>query len=289
MKCLDVQEKLSPYYDGELSSDWEAAIADHLACCEECAAELASFKDLRQAVSKLPKPNVPPTIWSGLSARLSENGLEGSSKPRRAQRVNEPQLRWVSARQLALAASILLMLGVGYWISRDVGHSHSGDQEYGAEFVATMDHYLQQLSNDPEGADRFLLDKYEGQTVGLDRAVQLVGYRPAVSEGLPEGYTLASTSVLTMPCCRCVKSVCERQDESTLVLFEHDDEKAEWFGQRPSSIATCGGKECCLVELDSSLAATWKRGSRSVTAVGIRDKAEVDLLVNWLDNKTDKG
>ena len=122
-----------------------------------------------------------------------------------------------------------------------------------------------------------------------DRAVQLVGYRPAVSEGLPEGYTLASTSVLTMPCCRCVKSVCKRQDESTLVLFEHDDEKAEWFGQRPSSIATCGGKECCLVELDSSLAATWKRGSRSVTAVGIRDKAEVDLLVNWLDNKTDKG
>ena len=158
-------------------------------------------------------------------------------------------------------------------------HDHS------AEFVATMDHYLRQLPDDPDAAEQFLLNKYDGQSVNADTAVQLVGYRPAVSEGLPEGYSLASTSVLKMPCCTCVKAVCKRQDGSTLVLFEHDDEKTEWFGQRESNMAMCGDKECCLVDLDSSIAATWKRGSRSLTAVGVRDVDEVNTLVSWLDTK----
>ena len=92
-----------------------------------------------------------------------------------------------------------------------------------------------------------------------------------------------------MPCCTCVKAVCKRQDGSTLVLFEHDDEKTEWFGQRTTNMAMCGDTECCLVDLDSSIAATWKRGSRSMTAVGVRDKAEVTKLASWLDNKTQEG
>ena len=35
----------------------------------------------------------------------------------------------------------------------------------------------------------------------------------------------------------------------------------------------------------SSIAATWKRGSRSLTAVGVRDVDEVNTLVSWLDTK----
>jgi hypothetical protein len=65
------------------------------------------------------------------------------------------------------------------------------------------------------------------------------------------------------------------------VLFEHDDEKAAWFGERPTSMAMCGDKECCLVDLDSSIAATWRMGTRSVTAVGARDQDEVANLVDW--------
>jgi hypothetical protein len=147
----------------------------------------------------------------------------------------------------------------------------------------TMDHYLTTLATDPDQAEQFLLDKYNGQTIDPGDAVRLVGYRPAVASGLPEEYTLASMSVMKMPCCTCVKAVCRRRDGSTLVLFEHDDEEAELLGDRPSSMSTCGDTECCLVDLDSSFAATWKRGSRWVTAVGVRDTAEVGDLVNWLE------
>jgi hypothetical protein len=277
MKCSDVQDRLSAYYDGELSGDLRAVIASHLAACELCAAEFATLDDVTQAVSRMPLPPVPAAIWDGIVAKLSDE-TANSITPQSAQKQGHSR-PWL----IALAASLLLMLGVGYWMKPDAGHS--GDHEHIAEFVATMDHYLQRLPHDPLGAEQFLLNKYEGQTVTADSAVKLVGYRPAVSGGLPEGYSLASTSVLKMPCCTCVKAVCKRQDGSTFVLFEHDDEKAEWFGNRPSNMATCGDKECCLVSLDSSIAATWKQGSRSVTAVGVRNLDEVNALVMWLDRR----
>lgn len=285
MKCSEVQDRLSAYYDGELSAESQIAVNQHLAGCEVCAAEFAGFKDVTRAVSQVPKPTVPPAVWDGLKTKISGETLDVSANPRLVTSSKQPWWRRDSARQLALAASVLLMLGFTYWVNRDTGHLHSVDQEHHAEFVATMDHYLRQLPNDPHGAERFLLDKYNGQSVDADTAVQLVGYRPAIFEGLPEGYSVASTSILKMPCCTCIKAVCKRQDGSTLVLFEHDAEKTEWFGHRQSKMAMCGDKECCLVDLDSSIAATWQHGSRSVTAVGVRDIDEVEKLVSWLDTK----
>ena len=184
--------------------------------------------------------------------------------------------------RLAIAASLLLAVGLGVWRFRgdsmpEMPHDHSQD------FVATIDHYLDVLPKDPDGAEQFLLKKYNGTVIAPDEAVRLVGYQPAVAQGLPHGYSLTSTSVLKMPCCTCVKSVCRRQDGSTLVLFEHDDDQVTWFGQRATSMAVCGDKECCLVDLDSSLAATWRKGSRSVTVIGLRDQEEITELVRWFD------
>ena len=147
----------------------------------------------------------------------------------------------------------------------------------------TMDHYFRTLAVDPVQAEQFLLNHYDGKTVAPGDAIQLVGFQPAVASGLPAEYTLASTSVIKMPCCTCVKAMCKRQDGSTLVLFEHDDDGTQWLGGRPSRMATCGDQECCLVDLDESIAATWKRGSRWMTAVGAKDSAEVGKLVNWLE------
>lgn len=285
MNCTEVQDRLSAYYDGELSAESQIAVNRHLAGCEVCAAEFSGFKDVTRAVGQMPKLTVPPAVWDALKTELAGEILGVSTNPQPVHSSNQPRRRWGSSRQMALAASVLLMLSFTYWANRDTGHLHSGDQEHSAEFVATMDQYLLQLPNDPDGAARFLRNKYNGQSVNADTAVQLVGYRPAVFEGLPEGYSVASTSVLKMPCCTCVKAVCKRQDGSTLVLFEHDDEKTEWFGQRQSNMAMCGDKECCLVDLDSSIAATWKRGSRSLTAVGVRDIHEAETLVSWLDTK----
>lgn len=278
MDCSDVQDQLSAYLDGELTSEVREAVSRHFEHCQTCAADVAAFRKLSEAVRRLPTPDVaPPAMWAEISAKLDGQSSDIPGAQTSFQR------KWFSGagKTILLAALVLLILGSGIWVMR---YSIPAEHEHSAEFVAAMDHYLTTLSTDPEGAEQFLLKRYDGKTVEPEGAIKLVGYRPAVAEGLPDGYSLASTSVLKMPCCVCVKAVCNRDDGSTLVLFEHDDEKTEWFGDRSSNKAMCGDKECCLVDLDSTIAATWKRGSRSLTAVGVRDINEVNTLVSWLDN-----
>ena len=280
MNCSEIQEQLSAYHDGELSSEMREVVAAHIAGCETCASQLDDFKSLTNTFQGLTQPEVPPTVWAGISTDLDQKSV--GSTVERSRSAEPTRQSWLTYRRLALAASILLLVGAGFWMNQQSDHSDSGH----AEFAMVMDHYLETLANDPDQAEQFLLEKYDGTTIDPDDAVRLVGYRPAVASGLPDEYRLASTSVLKMPCCTCVKTVCKRKDGSTLVLFEHDDEEAELLGDRPTRMETCGDAECSLVDLDSSIAATWKRGSRWVTAVGVRDTAEIGELVTWLENKT---
>ena len=283
MNCSETRDLLSPYFDGEISADANAKVAEHLQSCAACAQLLAGYGKLSDSFSAAPVGAAPGHIWTNLVSELgSDKERSPASAPVTASstEARRPRLTRASYQRLAIAASMLLVLGLSVWLRprADMPHVHG---DHGAEFIATMDQYLDILPENPDRAEQFLLDKYDGKVVAPEQAVRLVGYRPAVADGLPEGYTLASTSVLKMPCCTCVKAVCKRNDGSTLVLFEHDDEKAAWFGESPTTMATCGDKECCLVDLDSSIAATWREGTRSVTAVGARDQAEVTSLVNW--------
>lgn len=293
--CKTVQPYLSAYYDGELAAGQAATVAKHVESCEACAAELSAFESLGSAFAQAPIPAKASDLWQRIERELPAAAEPVTLSRRFSVWVRESPY---GVGVVSMAASILLLLGVGLWygggqdgMKNTAGgmamHSHEDEEgmsaEHMAEFAGVMDDYLQKLPSDPDGAEQMLLTKYDGEKVDAEGAVKLVGYRPIVSSGLPEGYSLASTSVLKMPCCTCVKAVCKRSDGSTLVLFEHDDEEAAWFGDRRQSMATCGDKDCCLVDLDSSIAATWKQGTRSVTAVGVRDQEEVAKLVTWLD------
>ncbi len=277
MNCSEIQEQLSAYHDGELNDEIRVVVAAHVVDCLSCAGQLAAIESFAGMFALLPRPEAPRSVWDGVAAGLNQPAGETAVVAVRGDR------SWISAGRLAMAASVLLVLGFSFWLTRQPDPTPSG---HSSDFVMVMDHYLKALSADPDAAERFLLAKYNGQTVDPEDAIELVGYRPAVASGLPEQYTLTSTSVMKMPCCTCVKAVCKRKDGSTLVLFEHDDRVTDWFGKRASSMATCGDTECCLVELASSIAATWKHGPRWVTAVGARDADEVSELVTWLQSNS---
>ncbi|GAB5404812.1 MAG: hypothetical protein Aurels2KO_30430 [Aureliella sp.] len=297
--CQSVMPHLSVYYDGELSPERVAVISEHLAECSACSSELEAIKAIGAVFVQVPVQAKPDDLWQRIERELPTANEPVTLSRRFSVWVRESPY---GAGLVSMAASILLLLGFGLWyggnnehemagnggamaMHGNDGHTHDDEMsaEHMAEFAGVMDDYLQKLPSDPDGAEQMLLAKYDGEKVDAEGAVELVGYRPIVSGGLPEGYSLASTSVLKMPCCTCVKAVCKRNDGSTLVLFEHDDEETAWFGDRRQSMATCGDKDCCLVDLDSSIAATWKQGSRSVTAVGVRDQDEVAKLVTWLN------
>jgi hypothetical protein len=172
-----------------------------------------------------------------------------------------------------------LVLGIGWTGYRMSAPHHKHARVFG--------HYLEEFQQDPAGAQKMLLAKYQGEVLDAENAVQQVGYRPAVADGLPEGYSIDSSFVMEMPCCRCVQTLCRRSDGSVLVVFEHDDDQSDWFGGRPGIMANCGGKQCSLVGLDSQLAASWKRGKRYLTIIGARDVAEVDKMVSWLERTSE--
>ncbi len=282
MNCTEVQELLSAYCDAELVDDQRSRVSCHLEECSVCDQKLAAFKNLSHMAKTVETPVPPEHLWRRIEEQLDQQPKEG--QPKEGQLVSQSVVRsrtWTfsARRQLALAATVLVAAGIG-WFAFQARFADSGNNQ----FTSNFGHYLDEFHHDPDAAQQILLAKYEHQRVDPDQAIHRVGYRPVVANGLPEGYTLESTHVVKMPCCTCVQSVCKRSDGSTLAIFEHDDdETTDWFGDRPEIRTSCHDKKCCLIELDDQIAASWQHNTRHVTLVGVRDVAEVSQMVAWLD------
>ncbi len=93
MKCLEVQEHLSAWLDGEIPEELKPRLADHLASCAACRAELAAWERLEAALGELEVP-APRDVAAGVRRRL----------PR-------PRSSW--HQSLALAACLVLGIFLG--------------------------------------------------------------------------------------------------------------------------------------------------------------------------------
>lgn len=94
MKCNEVQEHLSAWLDGEVPEELKPRLAEHLAFCPACQAELAALARLDAALAGLEAPEPRQDLAAGVLRRL----------PR-------PTPSWV--RSLALAACLLLGIFLG--------------------------------------------------------------------------------------------------------------------------------------------------------------------------------
>jgi len=278
MNCAEVQRLLSAYYDGQLTGDLHSEISAHLGGCPRCAEELADYRHLSTLAREAQTPVPPASIWDRLGAELDE---DATSQPPEG----IPYRSMPGSRALALAATVLLALGLGWFVYDGSWFSHAEHRGFAAEFG----HYLDTFHHDPSEAQKMLIAKYEGKPVAPDQAMRLVGYRPATAGRPSQKYKVKSTNLLTMPCCTCVQTLCQRRDGSTIAIFEHDEENPEWFGDRCPTTENCNGRECSLFDLDDQIAATWKSGTRHITVVGARDEDEIRDLVAWLGDHRQGG
>jgi anti-sigma factor RsiW len=286
MDCSEVKQLLSAYYDDELSSGQRTAVAEHLSGCADCSRELEGFHSLSAMTEGLAHPEPPAHIWQQLEEQLNVDHARLTAGPAGhvrddagyARPVGPAVKRWSWTRKpvvrLGLAAAAAILIAVG-WIGYRTWTEHADDHQ----FAVVFGQYLDEFRRDPQAAQQILLTKYEGQAVDAEQAERAVGYRPAAAAGMPEGYSIESTYVMKMPCCTCVQTLCKRSDGSMLAIFEHDDENSNWFGDRPENTATCGGKQCGLIDLDDRIAVSWKHGRRHITAIGVRNIAEANTLV----------
>ena len=76
-----IRHLLDDYVTGELAEDARAPVADHVAVCEICSAEVESLKRLLDRAADLPKSIEPPAeAWSNIRTAILRD--ENAGKPR---------------------------------------------------------------------------------------------------------------------------------------------------------------------------------------------------------------
>jgi len=132
MSCETMQERITTRLAGELAPAEAAELARHLAECPACAAEAAALAALWRNLGELPEE--PPSAGSRhrfdgfLAAEIARaggrpvavGGPTGSPNDRPASR-GARSFSWYGRPGLALAATLVLGLGLGFLLARRDG------------------------------------------------------------------------------------------------------------------------------------------------------------------------
>ena len=98
-----IRHLLDDYVTGDLSEDARAPVADHIASCAACSAEVESVKRVLAQASQLPKSiDAPPAAWSNIRA-----AIERDQAAVVAGDVRDRQPLWRRPVALAAAAAVV--------------------------------------------------------------------------------------------------------------------------------------------------------------------------------------
>ena len=120
-----IRHLLDDYVTGELAEDACGPVADHIADCAICGAEVESLKRILARAAELPKSIEPPAeSWSNIRA-----AIERDSKAVAAHDLNSARTFWRRPYALAAAAVLVAVLSSGgtalYMSSRNVDRGMS--------------------------------------------------------------------------------------------------------------------------------------------------------------------
>lgn len=279
MNCHEVKDQLSAFFDAELAEAEAAEIRQHLSSCAECSRQQKAFVGLSGMVQSLPQPPLPTNGWQEMQDQLSNADVTEPAADSSPVRSAETQARISSRFRRAMlvaatvAAVVLIWLGSEYW----------GGPSRHELMAADFAHYVENLQDNPEAAQRELLSQFNGSEIKPSVAAHAVSYRPAAARTLPPDYTLESVYSLKMPCCDCLQTVCRRSDGSRIAIFEYAAEQPATYGDGRQTTMQCRDKSCCLINVSEQLAATWNDGGRQITVAGLRDQSEIETLIAWLE------
>lgn len=274
MNCDQVGEKLSAFMDGELSPPEQSEIQLHVTVCERCRSQTEQFVAIGDLMRRSDATEVSLPAWE-----VCEQGLGRAVVLPNSTEVNRS--KWIYAA-LATAASLSLL----WFALSSLRKERRGEPELAehahANLAVDFQDVLQLAQTDPKTAVGKLIAKYDGKELDRTATIDYLGYEPALFKTLPVGFTRTSTHVLNMPCCKCSATICQRDDGSSLVIFEHKDEQPVWFGEAPLIEAQCAGRRCRIIESAGNLAVEWKNNGRQLTLIGARDTSEAGQWISSL-------
>jgi anti-sigma factor RsiW len=115
LTCDDVTRRLTAYVDGELDDANGSAVRGHLRTCTACRAAADDELAVRDAVAKLPSPDVPPELWRGIQGQLAAREVADSKRSRW-------WLWWQAARPKLIPAALVAAtaaLAIVAYVRRD--------------------------------------------------------------------------------------------------------------------------------------------------------------------------
>ena len=284
MNCHEISDRLSEYFDGELSSDLALQVREHVQNCKKCSAELRSFEKLSQLVASS-EVSVPSNgSWDRIAAVLDQ-----STRTPNSQRWIGSYGRLAAGVGLAIAASLVLV--ITNWVPQESNNNHSYVQAgVAVDFQEIIKDYLKQ----PVSTFESLAKKFEGREASSDVAEALLGYKPSIARALPDGVQLVSTKVLKLPYCHCAAgqctcgpdgcncsvSLCKREDGSNLLIVESCQSQSISFGNLASQSRKLENQEFQVLPAGDQLAVTGIFGKRRLIAIGLTDSKEAETLVS---------
>jgi hypothetical protein len=269
MKCSEVRDHLSAYFDRELPIQRQSAVGAHLETCPDCNAGLLRLRRLSGLAKELPDPT-PGDMWSAIERQLTERKISPAEQEVIPIRYGRFAWRW-AANIAAVAAALVI---AAYLLS-----DRSGRPSAQPEMAVNLAQYVDEFRIDPERAQNALFKRYVGKPVQPESVFKLVHYKPSAPAELPGGLVRTAMYEVEMPCCKCIQCVYRRSDGGSLAVFEHAGDEPPCFGKKCPMKANCSDKNVCLVECEGQLVVSWKEGERFITLVGVRDREEADRLI----------
>lgn len=299
MKCEQINELLSSYYDGELDAGVNSDIEKHMSYCARCSAELSYLEQLSKVVVGAQPRAADVDCWDRVAGALDRLEAEGRTVPSRSN-----QQYAAVAAALVLAASLLALVGVRVFVGVDAKNNQTERialqmPANAASIAIDFQDIAKLFQRQPATALDVVATRLSGRDVSAAQAEEVLGYRPAVLAGLPDGSHLIAAKALKLPNCQCaegkctcgpkgcscVACLCRRPDGSEFLVFEHCQSQAVSFGSLPTQIAKNDQRNLQIFGSPgaNTLAASWVHGNRRLTAIGLNDRAEVEGIVSSME------
>ncbi len=183
MNCEVAKEQLGAYFDGEVPPDLRREVEAHLAGCPTCAHELMSIRQLATRLAAAEPIVVPEDLWDAIERRLDDSVEATSAGPS----------RFMMFRRYALAASVLLTVGLGAWAFFSLGGGTSVASASTVDFGILLD----ALPHDAATAFEKFLSRFHARKVPPAEARRATAQLDFdLPESLPGGFHLEAAYTL---------------------------------------------------------------------------------------------
>lgn len=286
MKCEQIKACLSSYYDDELDAWLVSEVEKHLPGCDECQCELRSFEQLSQCLAADVSAKPADDGWENICSRLDR--LDRSCPvPITAPRVWAAPSRFqLTVAALAMAASLMTVAVLRTPPDQNIVTVTQASAPLDLSEIVDL------AAREPALALDAMAKRFQGQAVNAEEAEALLGYRPALVRSLPAETRLVSTQVLMLPnceceagkctCgpsgCNCAACLCKRKDGSEFLVLEHCRSQNISFGKFATQSLERDAGNLQLFGGADRLAASWIAQNRRLTAIGLKNVAEAQLL-----------